>query len=111
VPSPTDAPAAGLVRESVAYDRLPWIRPLVPAVTREFERVAPLFAGNPADPDAWRSVIEKLTAQARDNDALATVLHAQLTARGAPTAAVGAAADLASPDAVAIVTGQQAGLF
>ncbi|MFO7302491.1 MAG: bacillithiol biosynthesis cysteine-adding enzyme BshC [Acidobacteriota bacterium] len=101
----------GLVREAVAYDRLAWMRPLVQAVTHRFDTVARLFAGAPADPEAWRAVIGRLAAAPRDRDAAATVIQAQLARRNAPTAAQGAAADLALPDAIAIVTGQQAGLF
>ena len=109
--TPTDALTAGLVRETVSYDRLPWIRPLVPAVSAGFAHVASLFAGDPAQPEAWQAVIDRLHAQSHDRDAIATILQAQLTRRGAPTAAIGAAADLSRPDAVAVVTGQQAGLF
>ena len=43
--TPTDALTAGLVRETVSYDRLPWIRPLVPAVSAGFAHVASLCGG------------------------------------------------------------------
>ena len=109
--TPTDALTAGLVRETVSYDRLPWIRPLVPAVSAGFAHVASLFAGDPAQPEAWQAVIDRLHAQSHDRDAIATILQAQLTRRGAAAAAIGAAADLSRPDAVAVVTGPQAGLF
>lgn len=111
MPSPTDALTAGLVRETVTFDRLPWIRPLVPAVASGFDRVASLFVGDPSRPEAWQAVIDRLRDQTHERDAIATILQAQLTRRGAPTAAIGAAADLSRPDAVAVVTGQQAGLF
>jgi bacillithiol biosynthesis cysteine-adding enzyme BshC len=47
----------------------------------------------------------------RDRAALVQLLDHQLTRRGAPPEARQAAADLADPDVVAVVTGQQAGLF
>ena len=109
--SHSDTLTPGLVQTSIDYHRLPWIRPLVSAVAHRYDSVASLFAGSPSDPAAWRAVIERLQAQPRDRDALATIIQAQLSRRGAPTAAVGAAADLALPHSVAIVTGQQAGLF
>jgi bacillithiol biosynthesis cysteine-adding enzyme BshC len=111
VPGHTEAASAGLVRDTIEYRRLPWIRPLVEAVVRADASASPLFAGLPSDETAWREAIARVTAAPRDPDAIATVLQAQLTRRGAPAAALAGAADLASPDAVAVVTGQQAGLF
>jgi bacillithiol biosynthesis cysteine-adding enzyme BshC len=104
--------AASAVRAAVDLDRLPWIRPLVAAYTRRFASVAPLFAGNPADPSAWRDTIARVQqAGGRDRDALAEILTSQLDARGAPPEARAAARALALPATVAVVTGQQAGLF
>lgn len=106
-----DALTSGLVRDSIAYARLPWIRPLVDAATRQYDTVASLFHGNPADPAAWRETITRVNGRKRDRAAIARVLDAQLTRRGAPAQARAAAAELATQDAVAVVTGQQAGLF
>ncbi|HEY6356897.1 MAG TPA: bacillithiol biosynthesis cysteine-adding enzyme BshC, partial [Vicinamibacterales bacterium] len=69
------------------------------------------FAGNPAQPDAWRDAIARVTRAPRDRRAIVLALEGQLAARNAPVLARQAAARLADPSAVAVVTGQQAGLF
>ncbi len=109
--SHSDAVTSGLLRDTISYSRLPWVRPLVDAVTNHYETVASLLHGNPADAADWQHTIDRVTAAGRDRTAIADVLEAQLTRRGAPAAALAAARDLALPGAVAVVTGQQAGLF
>jgi bacillithiol biosynthesis cysteine-adding enzyme BshC len=99
------------VREAVDLSRLPWIRPLVKAYTEDFASVAPLFAGNPADPRAWTATIERVQRAPRDRQAVATLVLQQLDERGAPAEARRAAERLADASSVAIITGQQAGLF
>jgi bacillithiol biosynthesis cysteine-adding enzyme BshC len=111
VASQSDALTPGLVRDSIPYTRLPWIRPLVDAATRRYDSVAALFHGNPSDPADWRATIDRVGRRPRHRDDMVAMLQAQLARRGAPSAARSAAADLAAPDAVAVVTGQQAGLF
>lgn len=111
MPLPSGAADTTVVRESIPFDRLPWIRPLVAAQAHDYASVAPLFAGNPADPAAWRDIAARLRQTPRDRAQVARVLDDQLAARQAPDAARRAAARLADPDAVAVVTGQQAGLF
>jgi len=103
--------ASGAIRDALDLGRFSWIRPLVNAYVHDFGSVAPLFAGNPADPQDWRSTIERVQRGARHRDTIADVLDRQLTRRGAPAEARRAAAALRNPDSVAIVTGQQAGLF
>lgn len=77
-----------------------------------FEGVASFYAGDPGSDDAWRAVIAQVHAgPARAVPALADLLTAQQIARDAPAAARAAAATFADPAAVAVVTGQQAGLF
>ena len=109
--SPSDTLAAAAAREAVDLRRFSWIRPLVTAHAREYERVAPLFTGNPANPQAWRDTIARVSAGAHHRDAVANAITAQLTRRGAPAAAHDAVAHLRHPGSVAIVTGQQAGVF
>lgn len=109
--SHSDAAAHGTVRDSINFTRLPWIRPLVDAAAHDYPSVASLFAGNPASPAAWRSTIARVQQQPRAREAVAAMLLAQLTRRGAPPAAIDAATRLAGADTVAVVTGQQAGLF
>jgi bacillithiol biosynthesis cysteine-adding enzyme BshC len=112
VPSPADEVAsAGVVRAAIDPSRFPWIRPLVSEYARDFNRLAALFAGNPADPSAWRRTIDRVAAAPRDRAAVHAAVIKQLTRRGAPPEAHEAAAVLARPASVAIVTGQQAGLF
>jgi bacillithiol biosynthesis cysteine-adding enzyme BshC len=106
----TQATASGDVRAAVPFGRLPWIRPLVHAHAHDFESVATLFSGNPADPDAWRAAVRRVQARPA-SPGIADVLSNQLLARQAPADAVEAARALADPATVAVVTGQQAGLF
>ncbi|HET9369089.1 MAG TPA: bacillithiol biosynthesis cysteine-adding enzyme BshC [Vicinamibacterales bacterium] len=103
-------PAPGVIREAIDLGRFPWIRPLVGAYAHDFASVAPLFAGNPADPQAWRDTIARVQRAPRDRARLASVVSAQLDRRQAPPEARAAAAALADARSVAIVTGQQAGL-
>jgi bacillithiol biosynthesis cysteine-adding enzyme BshC len=108
----TDATlAAGLVRDTIPYSRLPWIRPLVDAYVNRFASVASLVPGNPADPAAWRTIADQLRARGLDRRPLVSILHDQQARRGAPAAARDAARRLLEPGTVAIVTGQQAGVF
>jgi bacillithiol biosynthesis cysteine-adding enzyme BshC len=103
--------AAGLLRDAVPFTRLPWMRALVHAYTHDFASIAPLFAGDPARPEVWRETIARVARAARSRDRLAAILTAQLSRRGAPEEARRLAAELGRADAVALVTGQQAGLF
>ncbi len=103
--------APGLVREAIDIKRFSWIRPLVAAYSSNFPSVAGLFTGNPADPAAWTDAIARTRQVSRDRAGLARVVAAQLERRGAPAHARAAATRLADADTVAIVTGQQAGVF
>lgn len=109
--SSSDTLAAVTPRAAVDLRRFSWIRPLVTAHAREYDRVAALFTGNPADPAAWQATIARVARGARHRDAVANALDAQLTRRQAPPEAHAAAALLRDASSVAIVTGQQAGLF
>ncbi len=103
---------AGRVRAvGVDVRRFPWIRPLAGDYAFDFKRVEDLYAGNPTDPQAWRDAVTRAQQHPRDRAALATLLSAQQERRNAPPAARAAAAQLADPASVAVVTGQQAGVF
>ena len=91
--------------------RFPWIRPLVADYAFDHAKVADFFAGDPRDPLAWREAIRRARAQPRSRDAIADVVRAQQQGRGAPPQALEAGARLRDPQTVAVVTGQQAGLF
>ena len=90
---------------------LPWTRPFAVAYAHDFSSIAPFFAGNPAQPDAWRDAIARVGRAPRDRHAIVSALRAQLGARNSPVQSRQAAERLADPAAVAVVTGQQAGLF
>lgn len=79
--------------------------------TFQHQTLARHYAGDPADPEAWRDAIARAQAQPRQRDRMVAILLDQLTRRQAPEQARAAAAKLADPRTVAIVTGQQAGLF
>lgn len=109
-----DSPAAAAVAESrplgIDVRTLEWMRPLVGEYAFNFQTLSDLYAGDPANPDAWRQAIARSHARRRD-PAIAGILAAQQSARNAPAKAREAAARLADPRAVVIATGQQAGVF
>ncbi len=76
-----------------------------------FDALAPFFAGNPADEDAWRAAIARAHAAVRPRADIADEVVAQQRRWLAPDAALESAARLRDARTVAIVTGQQAGLF
>ncbi len=77
-----------------------------------FAGLADFYAGDPASAEAWTSVLARIhDGPARAVPALAALLTAQQVQRDAPAEARAAAALFADPKTVAIVTGQQAGLF
>jgi bacillithiol biosynthesis cysteine-adding enzyme BshC len=101
----------GLVRRAIDFRRCPWVRPLVSDYADRFDSVSALFAGNPSDPDAWRSTIARVRSARRHRDVVADALADQLERRGAPPEARRAAQSLRAEATVAVVTGQQAGTF
>ena len=66
----TIAPA-GAVRAAIDLRRLPFIRPLVSAYAHDFAAVAPLFAGNPSAPAAWRDTRSPVLAVHGSDDWIA----------------------------------------
>ncbi len=96
---------------SVDIRQFPWIRRLAADYAFAYDRVAPFFAGDPASPDAWAAAIARAQQLQRDHAAVAALLGEQQRRRGAPPEALAASQTLADPQAVAVVTGQQAGVF
>ncbi len=109
-PSSSQSPASS---SPVGIDvrGLGWIRPLVGDYAFDFGRIAPLYAGDPSSPQAWRDAIGRREACRAKTTGIAPILLAQQERRGAPPPAREASARLADPRTVAIVTGQQAGAF
>jgi len=85
------------VRLPIDIRRFPWIRRLAADYAFDYARVAEFFAGNPADPAAWRGAIARAQQQPRHREAVAQILEAQQRKRGAPPEALSAAARLRDP--------------
>ena len=107
----TTGPAGRLKATGLDVRGFPWIRPLAGDYAYNFKQVGELYAGNPQEPDAWVRAIARTQQKSRDRTRVAALLQAQQAERGAPPAARAAAARLADPATVAVVTGQQAGVF
>jgi bacillithiol biosynthesis cysteine-adding enzyme BshC len=108
---PQPAVSGTTSRLPIDIRRLPWIRRLAADYAFDYPRLADFFAGNPADPAAWRSAIVRAQRHPRQRDAVADLVHAQQQRRSAPPEALAASLQLRDPNTVAVVTGQQAGLF
>ena len=91
--------------------RFSWATPLACDYCHAYEQLASFFPGDPTAPESWHQAIAARQAARGRAGPMAEVLAAQLGARDAPPEAQAAAQRLAAPGAVAIVTGQQAGLF
>jgi bacillithiol biosynthesis cysteine-adding enzyme BshC len=111
VPLNSSASASSDLRLGVDIRRFPWVRRLAADYAYDFGRLSPFFAGNPAGAGAWADAIARTQAYPRDRRRVVDILTAQQDRRGATVEARGAAARLLDPRAVAVVTGQQAGLF
>ena len=96
---------------SVDIRRFPWIRKLAADYAFQFSSLAPFFSGNPSSPESWKAAIANAQAHPRPRAELSALVVKQLERRQAPAPARDAAARLADPQTVAVVTGQQAGLF
>jgi bacillithiol synthase len=99
------------VRLAIDVRRLPWISRLSADYAFDFPRLARFYPGDPSRSDAWADAIRRVQAHPRNRSALVAAVAAQQDRRGAPAEARAAAARLADAATVAVVTGQQAGLF
>jgi bacillithiol biosynthesis cysteine-adding enzyme BshC len=91
--------------------RLSWTKRLTADYALDYSSLASFFAGDPADPDEWRRAIARAQHHPRDRESVAAILEAQQRRRGAPPEARAAVACLRNRETVAVLTGQQAGLF
>jgi bacillithiol biosynthesis cysteine-adding enzyme BshC len=91
--------------------RFPWIRRLAADYAYDFRSVASFFSGDPADRAAWADAIARTQAHERRRTEIAAVIASQQERRQAPPRAREAGQLLADGRTVAVVTGQQAGLF
>jgi len=98
-------------RVAVDFRKLPGIKRLAGDYVFEFGKLAPFFSGDPTEKSAWAAAIARTQAHPRRPAELAAVIAGQQKRRGASGKTIAAAAKLADPNTVAIVTGQQAGLF
>ena len=105
------AGASSSTRTGLDLRQVPWVRPLAGEYAFNFHKVAPLYAGDPSSPDAWRAAIERAQRHTRRRSDVVGMLEAQQGRRGAPPPAIAAARTLLDPNSVALVTGQQAGAF
>jgi bacillithiol biosynthesis cysteine-adding enzyme BshC len=103
--------SASSARLAVDIRRFPWINRLAADYAFDYPKLADFYPGNPAEPAAWREAITRTQQHSRNREAVADLLTAQQQKRGAPAEALASAAELRDPRSVAIVTGQQAGLF
>ena len=106
-----ESAAPGSIRTSLDIRHYPGIRRLAGDYVYAFDQLREFFAGDPAAPSAWQHAVERAQSHPRDRAGLADAIARQQMRRGAPPEARAAAERLREPDAVAVVTGQQAGLF
>jgi bacillithiol synthase len=103
--------ASSSLRIAIDIRRFPWIRRLAADYAYDYGRLLPFFAGHPSEAGAWANAIARTQAHRRDRARVAAIVGAQQEQRGAPAGSRAAAARLDDPRTVAVVTGQQAGLF
>lgn len=104
----TDAPALGI---PIDIRRLPWSRKLTWDYAFAFGGLASFFARDPSRRESWGEMIQLTQEHPRPRAEVAAILEAQQQRRGVSREARSAAARLRDSRSVAIVTGQQAGLF
>ncbi len=110
---PSDSVPRSAVAQRIPVDvrRFPWIRKLAADYAFDFPAVSRFFSGDPAQAQSWRDAIAHTQASQRPRAEVVDLLLEQQSRRNAPAQARAATSVLADPTSVAIVTGQQAGLF
>lgn len=90
---------------------LPGTSPLLRDYVHAFSRLAPFYAANPQEDDAYRVQAARLDAQTYARDTVCAILRKQAEGYGAPGEVLRHIETLGNPRAVAVITGQQTGLF
>ena len=111
MPAEPPLPPATPFNSAIDLRQLSWATPFTRDYCHAFDRLGEFYPGPPAAPGSWREAIEARQAAGGRTTGIAGVLSDQLRARGAPPAALAAAGRLGATGTVAILTGQQAGLF
>lgn len=91
--------------------RLPWSRKLAWDYAYAFRGLAAFFPRDPSQRSAWVDMIRLAQQHGAPRTEMAAILERQQQRRGAPREARAGAARLRDARSIAIVTGQQAGLF
>jgi Bacillithiol biosynthesis BshC len=99
------------VRIPVDVRRFPWTRKLAADYAYDFHALAPFFTGDPSNRTDWARAIAQTQAHPRRRQEIASVIAAQQRRRRAPPRAIEACERLSDARTVAVLTGQQAGLF
>jgi len=108
---PADLPSSKLEKNiPVDYQRLSWTSRLARDYSHAFDKVADYYSSPPNLNGNWSNII-KARQSARPDTAVSDVLEKQLSERQAPAAALAAVRKFRHQESVAVVTGQQAGLF
>ncbi|MCS6816364.1 MAG: bacillithiol biosynthesis cysteine-adding enzyme BshC [Blastocatellia bacterium] len=105
-------------REALAFARIPGVPPLFLDFLADFEKVADFYRGgrllwplSEGEVETLRERARQAAARALDREALCRILREQNARWRSSSATLAAIQELAEPETVAIVTGQQAGLF
>ncbi len=91
--------------------QLPGFSPLVRDYAHAFSTLAPFYAWDPHDPDSPHRQAETCVARTYRRSGLQAALLARHAAWGIPAIVRQRIAELAQPGTLAVVTGQQTGLF
>ena len=106
---PTDTLSAAVRR--IAFDRISAFPRLFQTYCSNYGALSDFYAGDFRDPEVQREIAARAADSKRDREALADVLLEQNEQWGLDPAARANIEQLRAPDAIAVVTGQQVGLF